>query len=222
MYNLYFSGSTNNFKTKVKVNNSNYIHKNTQLNQYLDKNRKVHKSPTHILNKSQNIVGAQNTFKTNIKNKIINKSNQANNINVKKLKKIPPLQNLKNFYLANRNNNLIKKNQFQQNHNNLSISKNNSLSNYFTKTYCNINQHLRRNNTNSNILSIQNKTNYNTHNNIYHNKSNLNILKKNSGTKIKDYLTDDFIINKNNKRNTSSLYPLVITEESKKKSHLIL
>ncbi len=215
MYNLYFSSSTNYFKTKIKVNNSNYIHKNTQLNQYLDKSRKVHKSPTHILNKSQ---GAQNTFKTNIKNKIINKSNQPNNINVKKLKKIPPLQNLKNYYLDKRNNYLLKKNQFQQNHNNLSISKNNSLSNYFTKTCCNIHQNLRRNNTNTNILSIQNKTNYNTHNNIYHNKSNLNNLKKNSATKTKDYLTDDFIINKNNKRNTLSLYPLVITEESKKKN----
>ena len=215
MNNFHFSGSTNNFITKVKGNKTNSLNKNTKLNQYLKKNRKINKSPTHVLNKSQNIAGAQNTLKTNIKNTIINKSNKANNINIKK---VPPLQNLKNIYLANRNNYLIKINQFQHNHNNLSISKNNSLSNYFTKNCSNINQNLRRNNTNTNILSTQNKTNYNTHNNIYQNKSNLHNLKKSSIIKINDYLTDEFIINKNNNRNTSSLYPLVITEESKKKN----
>ena len=216
MYNLHFSGSTNNFKTKTKAHNTNSINHNTKLNQYLEKNRKHHKSPKHVLNKSQNITGAQNTFKANIKNKIINKSNKINNLHGKK---VPPLQNLKNIYLVNRNNYSIKINQFPHNNNNLSISKNNSLSNYFTKTCSNINQNLRRNNTNSNVFSIQSNTNYNTHNNILQNKSNLYNLKKSSITKIKDCLTnDDFIINKNNNRNTSSLYPLVITEESKKKN----
>ena len=215
MYDLHFSGSTNNFKSKVKTQNSNSINHNTKLNQYLEKNKKIHKSPTQILNKSQNISGAKNVFKTNIKNKIINKNNK-NNLYAKK---IHPLQNFKNIYLANRNNYSIKINQFQNNQNNLSISKNNSLSNYFTKTCNNNNTNLKRNNTNTNILNIQSNTNYNTNYNIYQNKSNLYNLKKSPIIKIKDYLTtDDFIINKNININTS-LYPLVITEESKKKNN---
>lgn len=212
MYDLHFSGSTNNFKSKVKPQNSNSINHNKKLNQYLEKNKKIHKSPTQILNKSQNISGAKNMFKTNIKNKIINKNNK-NNLYAKK---IHPLQNFKNIYLANRNNYSIKINQFQNNQNNLSISKNNSLSNYFTKT-CNNNKNLKRNNTN--ILNIQSNTNYNTNYNIYQNKSNLYNLKKSPMIKINDYLTtDDFIINKNININTS-LYPLAITEESKKKNN---
>ena len=68
---------------------------------------------------------------------------------------------------------------------------------------------------------MNNNTNFNTTNNAintnyYQNKSTLYKVKKSPITKIKDYLvTDDFIINKNNNRN-SSLYQLAITEESKK------
>ena len=221
MNNLHFSGSTNNVKTKIKNQNINSISQNNKLNQYLEKNRKIHKSPAQTLNKSQNITGAQNIFKTNIKNKIIN--NNKKNLNAKK---IHPFQNLRNFHIMNKNNNSIKINPLQY-QNNLSISKNNSLSNYFTKTCNNINPNLRRNHTNKNILSIQNNTNYSTSNYnmnnnsiFYQNKSNLYHLKKSPLFKIKDYLTtDDFIINKSNNRN-SALYPLVITEESKKKINI--
>ena len=225
MFNLHFSGSTNNFNSKVKAQHTNSITQNTKLNQYLEKNRKIHKSPAHILNKSQNISGAKNAFKTNIKSKIINNNNKTN-LNAKK---IVPLQNLKNFHLINKSNNSIKINTLQyQNNNNLSISKNNSLSNYFTKTCSNKNPNLRRNNTNTNILKRQNNTNYISttnnfiNNNFYHNKSNIYKLKKSPITKIKDYLaTDDFILNKNNNINrNSSLYQLAITEESKKKINI--
>ena len=226
MFNLHFSGSTNNFNSKVKAQHTNSITQNTKLNQYLEKNRKIHKSPAHFLNKSQNISGAKNAFKTNIKNKIINHNNKTN-LNAKK---IVPLQNLKNFHLINKSNNSIKINtlQYQTNNNNLSISKNNSLSNYFTKTCNNKTSNLRRNNTNTNILKMQNNTNYISttsnfiNNNFYHKKSNIYKLKKSPITKIKDYLaTDDFIINKNNNINrNSSLYQLAITEESKKKINI--
>ena len=221
MYNLHFSGSTNNFKPKVKIQNNNSINQNSKLNQYLEKNKKIHKSPAHTLNKSQNISGAQNTFKTNVKNKIINHNTKVHLNN----KKILPLQNIKNFHIINKNNKSIKINSLQY-QNNLSISKNNSLSNYFTKTCNNINPNLRRNNTNINIMSIQNNTNYtssnyninnNNRSNIFQNKSSIYNSKKNPIIKIKDYLkTDDFILNKNNNR-SGSFYPLVITEESKKK-----
>ena len=221
MYNLKFSGSTNNFKSKVKVQNATKsINQNTKLNQYLEKNIKIHKSPSHTLNKSQNISGAQNTFKTKIKTKIINNNNKINLKN----KKILPLKNLKNFYLVNKSNKSKKINSLQY-QNNLGISKNNSLSNYFTKTCNNIKPNLRRNNTNINIMNIQNNTNYytssnyninNNSSNYFQNKSSLSNLKKSPIIKIKDYLTtDDFNINKNNNRSVS-LYPLVITEESKK------
>ena len=215
MFNLHFSGSTNNFKLKTKPTHNNSITQNTKLNQYLEKNRIFNKSPAQILNKSQNISGAKNVFKINIKKKIINNNKESKNS-----KKIVPLDNLKNFHLINKSNNSIKISTLQY-QNNLSISKNNSLSNYFTKAFNNINPNLRRNSTNK-ILKMQHNTNYNTSKNIinnhfYLNKSNLYNLKKNPIIKIKDYLaTDDFIINKNINRNYS-LYQMAITEESKKK-----
>ena len=98
-----------------------------------------------------------------------------------------------------------------------------------------MNKNLRRNNTNSKIMNKTNNTNYNTSNinihlnnnsnsNYHQNKYNLFNLKKDVKDKIpiikiKDYLTnDDFIVNKNHNNRNSSLYPLVITEESKKKN----
>ena len=227
MYNLHISGSTNNFKIKVKPRNNNSIPKNknfippkNKLNQ--DKNRKMHKSPAHTLNKSENISGAKKVFKTNLKNKIVN-----HNYKYLNAKKINPLLKFKNYILKNKNSIII--NPVQKD--NLNISKNNnSLSNYINKTITKNNHNFRRNNTNMNILNIQNNTNYNTtnynininnNNNIYKNKNSLYNLKKSPINKIKDYLTtDDYLINNINNRNTS-LYPLVITEESNKKMNNI-
>ena len=219
MNNLQFSDSSNIYKIKVNPQNTNSITQNTKLNEYPEKNRKFHKSPVQTLNKSQNI--SQNTFKTNIKNKIIN-----HNIKQLNAKKINPLQNFKNFNPINKKDNSIKINPLQ-NQNNLSISKNNSLSNYFVKTSNNNNKpNLRRNNTNSNIFTMQNNTNNNnnskyiidTHQNFYQKKSNLYNYKKSQLNKIKDYLTTDNFIIKKNKRN-SSLNPLTINKESKKKQN---
>jgi len=214
MYNLHFSGSTNNFKVMVKPQNinTNSIAKNNKLDEYLKKNRKLHKSPAQTLNKSQNI--PQNSFKTNLKNKIINYD--IKNLNAKKSN---PFQNLKNFKSMNKKNYSIKINP-NLNQNNLCISKNNSLKNYFIKTGNNNNKpNLRRNNTNSNIFSVQNNTNYNNiskyniNKNFYKKKSNLYYYKKNQINKIKDYLTTGNFIIEKNKRN-SSLNPLIINEES--------
>ena len=103
MYNLHISGSTNNFKIKVKPLNNNSIPKNkhfipqkNKLNQ--EKIRKMHKSPAHILNKSENISGAKKVFKTNLKNKIV-----QNNYKCLNAKKLNPLQNFKNYILKNKN-----------------------------------------------------------------------------------------------------------------------
>ena len=78
----------------------------------------------------------------------------------------------------------------------------------------------KTNNTNINF----NKSNINNNNNIYR-QTNLYNIKKNYKKdkspiiKLKDYLTtDEFIINKNINNRNSFLYPLVITEESKKKN----
>ena len=227
MYNLHFSGSSNNFKAKVKAQNSNCLNLKTKLNQYLEKNRKEHKSPADtLLNKSQNISRVQNLFKTNTKNKIVNNNNK-NNKSQLQAKKIMPIQNLKNNYSIK-----ISSIQYQ---NNLSMSKNNSLSNYFTKSNVKNahNLNFKRNYTNSNNMSKinishHNISNLNTNNynsNFFQNKYHYYYSKKNSKkkenslNKIKEYLkTDDFIIIKNNNRNTS-LYPLVITEELKKKDN---
>ena len=212
MYNLHFSGSSNNFKAKVKAQNSNCLNLKTKLNQYLEKNRKEHKSPADtLLNKSQNISRVQNLFKTNTKNKIINNNNK-NNKSQLQAKKIMPIQNLKNNYSIK-----ISSIQYQ---NNLSISKNNSLSNYFTKSNVRNahNLNFKRNYTNSNNMSKinishHNISNLNTNNynsNFFQNKYHYYYSKKNSKkkenslNKIKEYLkTDDFIIIKNNNRNTS-------------------
>ena len=229
MYNLHFSGSSNNFKAKVKAQNSNCINLKTKLNQYLEKNRKESKSPADtLLNKSQNISRVQNLFKTNTKNKIINNNNNnKNNKSQLHAKKIMPIQNLKNNYSIK-----ISSIQYQ---NNLSMSKNNSLSNYFTKSNVKNahNLNFKRNYTNSNIMSKFNISQHNISNlnannynsNFFQNKYHYYYSKKNSKKKenslikIKENLkTDDFIINKNNNRNTS-LHPLVITEELKKKDN---
>ena len=230
MYNLHFSGSSNNFKAKVKAQNSNDINLKTKLNQYLEKNRKEHKSPADtLLNKSQNISRVQNLFKTNTKNKIINNYNK-NNKSQLHVKKIMPIQNVKNNYSIK-----ISSIQYQ---NNLNISKNKSLSNYYTKNNANArnayNLNFKRNDTNSNIMSKINishhnisnlNTNNNYNSNFFQNKYHYYYSKKNSKKKensiikIEEYLkTDDFNINKSNNRNTS-LYPLVITEDLKKKDN---
>ena len=223
MLNIHFSGSTNNYKPKIK-SNINSTTPNTKLNQNQNKIRKIHKSPINALNKSQNISITKNVFKTNINNFTNNNPIYINS------KKIYPLKNL-HFFHKNKN---LKLDPFLYNaNNNRSISKNNSLSHYF-KTCTKINHGLKRNHTNKNLINItnDNTSNFNEYlkNNIYyHTKVNINNLKKNSKNiekspliKIKNYLpSEDLTLSKNINLNNinSSLYPLVITEESKKNNN---
>ena len=172
MRHIHFSGSTNNYKPKIK-SNINSTTPNTKLNQNQNKIIKIHKSPINALNKSQNISITKNVFKTNINNFTNNNPIYINS------KKIYPLKNL-HFFHKNKN---LKLDPFLYNaNNNRSISKNNSLSHYF-KTCTKINHGLKRNHTNKNLINItnDNTSNFNEYlkNNIYyHTKVNINNLKK--------------------------------------------
>ena len=223
MHNINFSGSSNNYKQKIKSQNINSITPNTKINQYINKTRKLHRSPIIALNKSQNISITKNVFKTNINNFI------SNNPILFNTKKLYAINNIKNIHFINKNKNFrINNVLYNKNIINRSISKNNSLSNYFTKTSNKINPGLKRNHTNSNIINktnanISNFNEYLKNNHFYHERINAPNLKKNYKKEekspiinVKDYLiTDDINLPKNIKLN-NSLYPLIITEESKK------
>jgi hypothetical protein len=60
---IHFSGSTNNYKHKIRQNNTT---PNTKLNQLQNKIRKLNRTPINPLNKSQNIIITKNVYKTNI------------------------------------------------------------------------------------------------------------------------------------------------------------
>ena len=77
MSNPYLTGSFNKYRNKIKGNNkTNYsISPNIKITQYLERKKNIihHKSPTNLLNKSQNIRENQKISKINLKNYIINK-----------------------------------------------------------------------------------------------------------------------------------------------------
>ena len=208
---MYFSGTSNNYKSKIKSKKITSTTPNTKISQNQGKIRKLHRTPINNLNKSQNITITKKSFQTKIKN-VRNNPIQIN------AKKIFPVQNIKNINFMHKNKNL-------KIHpllcNNRSSSKTNSLSNYYTKTTNKIEHNLRKNYSNTNIINITNTntTNFNEYiknNFFYHGKPNVSNYKKNSLTKIKDILnTEDLSLSKNLSKN-STLYPLVITEESKK------
>ena len=208
---MYFSGTSNNYKSKIKSKKITSTTPNTKISQNQGKIRKLHRTPINNLNKSQNITITKKSFQTKIKN-VRNNPIQIN------AKKIFPVENIKNINFMHKNKNL-------KIHpllcNNRSSSKTNSLSNYYTKTTNKIEHNLRKNYSNTNIINITNTntTNFNEYiknNFFYHGKPIVNNYKKNSLTKIKDILnTEDLSLSKNISKN-STLYPLVITEESKK------
>ena len=212
MFNMNYSVYNNNYKPKIKIkNNTTSTTPNTKYSQYPNKSRKIHRTPINTLNKSQNFSIAQRVFKKS--NNILGNNNKI----LLQSKKLFPIQNHKKVNFINKN---LKLNLFQF-ENNKNNTKTNSLSKYFTKNK--IDHNLRRNYSNTNIINITNTntTNYNEFikNNIfYQSKSNIYKFKKNPIIKMKDYLTsEDLSISKNNNNNkNSSLYPLVITEESKK------
>jgi len=212
-----FSGSTNNYKHKIRPTNTT---PNTKLNQHQNKIRKLNRTPINPLNKSQNIIITKNVFKTNINNLTNNNSIFIN------AKKIYPIQNMKNINYINKSKN-IKLSPFLYNNKdkNRSISKNKSLSNYFTKTCNKIKHGLKRNYTNKNFLKINNVniSNYNQYikSNIFYNKTNINNYNnyskdKSPIIKIRDFLENENLLTKNKGKINESSYPFVITEESKK------
>ena len=209
---MYFSGSSNNCKSKIKSKKITSTTPNTKISQNQGKIRKLHRTPINTLNKSQNITITKKTFNTKIKNIRNNNPIQINS------KKIFQVKNIKNINFIHKNKNLKIHPLL---YNNRSSSKTNSLSNYFTKTSSKIEHNLRKNHSNTNIINITNTntTNFNEYiknNYFYQGKSNINNYKKNSLNKIRDILnTEDLSLSKNISKN-STLYPLVITEESKK------
>ena len=212
---MYFSGYSGNYKSKIKTKNSTTP--NTKINQNLSKIRKLHRTPINTLNKSQNISITNKKFGVNIKNI---RNDKPIHLNPKKLLPIHNIKNIKNINLVNKSKNF--KIQSILN-NNRRGSKTNSLSNYFSKTINKINHNnMKRNYSNTNIINITNTntTNFNEYiknNYFYHTKSNINNIKKHSIIKIKDYLnTEELSLSKNNNNKNTNLYPLVVTEESKK------
>ena len=71
-----YSVYANNYKPKIK-NNTTSTTPNTKINQYPNKNRKIHRTPINTLNKSQNFSIAQRVFK---------KKKNNNNILTSKIK----------------------------------------------------------------------------------------------------------------------------------------
>ena len=214
---MYFSGYSGNFKPKIKSKNSTTP--NTKINQNLSKIRKLHRTPMNTLNKSQNISITKKTFEVDIKKL---RNDKPIHLNPKKIFPIQNIKNIKSINLINKSKNLkIHPLLYNNINNNKRNSKGNSLSNYFSKTINKINHNMKRNRSNTNIINITNAntTNFNEYiknNYFYNTKSNINNLKKHSIIKIKDYLnTEELSLSKNIIKNTS-IYPLVITEESKK------
>ena len=77
MSNPYLTGSFNKYRNKIKGNikTSFSISPNIKITQYRERKKNVnhHKSPSNLLNKSQNIRENQKISKINLKNYIINK-----------------------------------------------------------------------------------------------------------------------------------------------------
>ena len=242
MSNPYLTGSFIKYKNKIKGNakmNLNVsITPNTKITQYLDrkKNLNHHKSPSNLLNKSQNIRDNQKLSKINLKNYIINKKLNRRNLNHNNAK-IKPHNRKSNSINPSRNNFSIKLNSMNNlpgcfnnntntnylnnyisntnnfvNNNNKTMSKNNSLSYYYSSNYN------TTNNKNKNIGKINNdytlhklmciKANLSYYSNFNYNKGINKIQKKNPTVN----LTTD---NSNSRNLKSSPGNYFITEESK-------
>ena len=164
MSNPYLTGSFIKYRNKIRGNmKTNFsISPNIKITQYLERKKNInhHKSPTNLLNKSQNIRENQKISKINLKNYIINKKLNKKRISNKNKSK----------------NHSRKSNSINPINSNFSIKLNsmNSLPGCFinnnTTYYINNNT-----NNNNNINNINNNTN--NINNINNNKT---ISKNNS------------------------------------------
>ena len=240
MSNPYLTGSFNKYKNKIKGNMkmNMSITPNTKITQYLERkknNNNHHKSPSNLLNKSQNIRENQKISKINLKNFIMNKKINRRHLNHNNIKvkphnrksnsinpsrnnfsiKLNSMNNLPGCYINNNNTNLIKNNINNPNNiinNNKTMSKNNSLSFYYSSNYN------TTNNKNKNIGKINNdytlnklmciKANLSYYSNFNYNKGINKLQKKNPSVN----LTTD---NSNSRNLKSSPCNYFITEESK-------
>ena len=235
MSNPYLTGSFNKYRNKIKGNMKMNISitPNTKITQYLERKKNInhHKSPSNLLNKSQNIRENQKISKINLKNYIINKKLSRINHNNRKNKphnrksnsinpsrnnfsiKLNSMNNLPGCYMNNNNTNFINNNNpnFVIN-NNKTMTKNNSLSYYYSSNYN------TTNNKNKNIGKINNdytihklmriKANLSYYSNFNFNKAINKAQKKNPSVN----LTTD---NSNSRNLKSSPCNYFITEESK-------
>ena len=235
MSNPYLTGSINKYRNKIKGNMKMNISitPNTKITQYLERKKNInhHKSPSNLLNKSQNIRENQKISKINLKNYIINKKLSRINHNNRKNKphnrksnsinpsrnnfsiKLNSMNNLPGCYMNNNNTNF--KNNNNPNviiNNNKTMTKNNSLSYYYSSNYN------TTNNKNKNIGKINNdytihklmriKANLSYYSNFNFNKAINKAQKKNPSVN----LTTD---NSNSRNLKSSPCNYFITEESK-------
>ena len=163
MSNPYLTGSFNKYRNRIRGNmKTNFsISPNIKIMQYHERKRNVihHKSPSILLNKSQNIREKQKISKINLKNYIINKKLNKKRMSQKNKSK----------------NHSRKSNSINPINSNFSIKLNsmNSLPGYFinnnTTYYINNNT-----NNNNNINNISNNTNN------FNNINNKTISKNNS------------------------------------------
>ena len=236
MSNPYLTGSFNKYRNKIKGNMkmNMSITPNTKITQYLERKKNInhHKSPSNLLNKSQNIHENQKISKINLKNYIINKklnrrnlnhNNSKTKANNKKCNSINPsrnnfsiklnsMNNLPGCYINNNITNFINNNVNNIINNNKTMTKNNSLSYYYSSNYN------TTNNKNKNIGKINNdytlnklmciKANLSYYANFNYNKGINKIQKK---TPTVNLTTD----NSNSRNMKSSPCNYYITEESK-------
>ena len=181
MSNPYLTGSFNKYRNKIRGNaKTNYsISPNIKITQYLERKKNVihHKSPTNLLNKSQNIRENQKISKINLKNYIINKklnkkkifqnnkmkhhnrkSNSINPINSNFSIKLNSMNTLPGCFINNNTTYYINNNT--NNNNNINNINNNNVNNINNKTI-----------SKNNSLSYYYTSNSNNMTNIHKNKN---------------------------------------------------
>ena len=187
MSNPYLTGSFNKYRNKIKGNikTSFSISPNIKITQYRERKKNVnhHKSPSNLLNKSQNIRENQKISKINLKNYIINKklnkkrisnnkkarhhnrkSNSINPINSNFSIKLNSMNSLPGYFINNNTTYYINNNT--NNNNNINNISNNNTGNI--------------NNINNKTISKNNSLSYyyaSNSNNIANNTKNRNIGK---------------------------------------------
>ena len=252
MSNPYLTKSFNKYRNKIRGNmkTSFSISPNIKITQYLERKKNVihHKSPSNMLNKSQNIRENQKILKINLKNYIINKklnkkkfsqnkklrhnnrkSNSINPINsnfsikLNSMNSLPGcfINNNTTYYINNNTNNNNNINNISNtntgninNINNKTLSKNNSLSYYYTSNCNMVNNYKGKNigkiiNENALQKLLCMKANMSYYTNFNFNKGYINkTIKKNQATNL---TTDNS--NSRNMKSPSGKY--FITEETK-------